>query len=729
MACSHPAGGGLGRRLAPLLICAALLLLAPAGAQAEIGSVFGGDVACAAQPDGARFCGSTAPRSTTRTFDGTPIDVNVAFPPGSDGPFPLVMLFHGYGGSKLGFSEMREWLDAGYATFSMTDRGFHESCGSAEARLADPAGCAQGYIRLMDTRYEVRDAQYLAGRLVDEGRVQPTGLGATGGSYGGGLSMALAALRDRTMMPDGSLAPWTSPGGIPMSLAAATPNIPWTDLAYSLTPNGSTLDYVADAPYRGRIGVEKQSLILGLYVLGCSANFCAPKGADPSADLTGWKALLDQGEPYDGNSSAQAIIDEITSHHSSYYIDASEPPAPLLISSGFTDDLFPVDEALRFYNRTTTRFSSSEAPISLFFGDFGHPRAQNKADVTGLLARLDRAWMDYYLKGQGSPPYLGVQAMTLTCPGSAPSGGPYAAKSWARLAPGEVRFSARGRRTIQPALPSDGSAFDPIGANACSTSSAANPQGAEYLLPKAPREGFTLMGSPTVIADLQETDANSQVAARLLDLAPDGTQTLVARGLWRPQVGPKPLRQVLQLHADGYRFEPGHVAKLELLSSDPYYGRPSNDQQPIRVSNLELRLPVLERPGTERGFVKAPAPKVVPKGYRLAAGVRGLGRAGARAAGRARGRGGRLHRAVRCPKAWRRCNRVRVSVKATAPRLRGVVAGGRLAGIRGGKTRRLSLRLRPRARRFMRSHSGFRARVATGSTERSGALVVGRRIG
>lgn len=63
------------------------------------------------QPDGVRFCGHTSPRSTTRTFDGVPIDVDVAFPPapavGPDGPYPLVMLFHGYGGSKLGLSAIQ----------------------------------------------------------------------------------------------------------------------------------------------------------------------------------------------------------------------------------------------------------------------------------------------------------------------------------------------------------------------------------------------------------------------------------------------------------------------------------------------------------------------------------------------------------------------------------------------------------------------------------------------
>ena len=37
---------------------------------------------------------------------------------------------------------MQRFLDRGYATFSMTDRGFRESCGSAASQAADPAGCA-----------------------------------------------------------------------------------------------------------------------------------------------------------------------------------------------------------------------------------------------------------------------------------------------------------------------------------------------------------------------------------------------------------------------------------------------------------------------------------------------------------------------------------------------------------------------------------------------------------
>jgi len=126
------------------------------------------------------------------------------------------------------------------------------------------------------------------------------------------------------------------------------------------------------------------------------------------------------------------------------------------------------------------------------------------------------------------------------------------------------------------------------------------------------------MGSPTVVADVNSVGPNSQLAARLLDVAPDGTETLVARALYRPDVnsGPTPTRQVFQLHADGWKFAPGHLAKLELLPYDAPYGRPSNGQLPITVSNLQLRLPVLEKPN--HGAISSPAPKVVPSGYTLA---------------------------------------------------------------------------------------------------------------
>ncbi len=625
-----------------LLATVLTLALAPV-AHATIASVLGGAAPCTVQGDGERHCAGIF-----TSFDGAPIDVNVGFPPvpasGPDGDFPIVGIFHGWGGSKIDLSDgsAQEWLDAGYAVFSMSDRGWGNSCGALDPKRLIPGVCDEGYNHLMDTRFEVRDAQEAFEALADqaadgatggEGLIDPQKIASMGGSYGGGLSMALGALKNRQMQPDGSLVPWVSAGGKAMQIAAAQPDIPWTDLAYALTPNGHTLDYVADAPYlaRGRVGVMKQSFVAGLFATGLAISNYAPPGTDPDADLVTWFAAINAGEPYDTNPLSQDIVDETTTHHSSYYIDDATAPAPLLISNGWTDDLFPPDEALRFYNRT--RATHPGTPIALIFSDHGHQRGQNKVPDAAFRGKQRRAWIDFYVRGIGAQPFLGVQTLTQTCGG--PSGGlggdfddadtdlPFSAPTWAALAPGEIRHESAAAQTIAPAVPTDvtvGQAFDPItGSGACATASAADQTGAAtYRLDPAPAGGFTLMGSPTIVADIASPGSTSQIAARLLDVDPaTNMETLVARGLYRPEIGAAATRQVFQLHPNGWKFAAGHVAKLELLPADQPYGRNSNGQLTITVSNLELRLPVIDQPGC--GLVKDPAPKVVPAGYTLSA--------------------------------------------------------------------------------------------------------------
>jgi predicted acyl esterase len=715
-----------------------VLLALPGGASAAIPGVLDGEVECEVRGDGVRFCGSTSPRSTATAWDEVPIDVNVAFPPepgsGPDGNYPLVMLFHGYGGSKIGIGQMQHWLDKGYATFSMTDRGFRESCGSPAAKAAGGSTCDDAYVRLIDNRYEVRDAQEFAGTLADEDLIDPQRIGATGGSYGGGMSIALAALRDRKVLPNGQLVPWTSPDGKPMRIAAATPTITWSDLAYSLVPNGSTLDYVTDSPYRGRFGVMKQSLVNGLYTSGQLApGFYAPEGSDPSADLTGWRSRLLAGEPYDGQPDAEAILGEITSNHSAYYIDASQPPAPMLLANGWTDDLFPVDEMVRYYNRTKTQYPN--AALALFASEIaGHPRSQAKSDVLTRLSQRHDGWFDHYVKGTGPKPPSDVETYRQTCPSDASSGERHTARSWAGITKAELRLGSTEQRTIAPNGGSDAvaAAFNPVsGGGACvQTPGADQPGTASYRFPPTPAGGVTLMGSPTVIADFTMRGTNSQVAARLLDVAPDGQQRLVARGLWRPESG----RQVFQMHPNGWRFGPGHVVKVELLPADAdsgflgAYGRRSNGQQPVDVANVEIRIPVVERPGSSNGFVKAAAERFLPEGYELARDFARLPDPQARlGSGPLRLKRNRLRLNVSCPAMFDACTDGRISVRANGKRRKFGFGSARFA-LGGGESRQLGIKVSKRARKHFRKHRGIKAIAELSINETAEPRTLDRRV-
>lgn len=693
------------------------------------------DVPCALATDGSYRCGSTAPRSTTETWDGTPIDVNVAFPDQDrfgDGPYPLVMIFHGYGEAKVPFTMMKRYNDEGYATFSMTDRGFYESCGSAESVAADPSGCDGKYVRLMDARYEVRDAQYLAGRLVDEGLVLPTKIAATGNSYGGGMSMALAVLRDRTMLVDGSLVPWLSPGGVRMALAAAAPFAPWTDLAYSLMPNGRLLDYLRDNPYDpDHPGVMKQSITAGLYLSGSFAGRYAPVGLLPEADLAGWLNLLNRGEPYRDSPTVRGMLSEIMAFHSPYYLDHSQAPAPTVIGAGFTDDIFPVDEALRFYNRTRARHP--EAPLTLMLADFGHQRAQNKPPEQVAWSDLQLRWINWHLLHRAPRPNNEVVVWTEACPADTPSAGPYTEKDWASLTGGEIVVT--GGRSAQVIEPDGGTtavaeAFAVLGPGACAAPDGAREPGtANYESAPAPPSGFTMIGSPTVAADLVGSGRDSVIAARLVDVGPDGTKRLVARQLYRAD---RDGYQVFQLHPGAWTFKSGHVARLELLPKDASgtaaagalanYGRPSNRQQPITVRDLVLRIPVTEPAGSLGGLVKRVAPKIMPAGrgpVALAPGYRGSMTirewADSRASrltvtGPVTVRGVTLRVRAACPASVVACSRSAIIVRARHRGRRPVLARTRGVNLAPGRSKRLRLRLHDPARRILRTRAVVRIR-------------------
>lgn len=600
------------------LVLAAVGTLGAVPALAAAPKPFGHD--CTLE-HGVRFCPTTTDAARVRSFDGTPIDVDVTLPPRGNGPFPTIIMLQGYGGNKTSYeatspqgdgSITYDWNNVyfaqhGYAVLNPTTRGFGNSCGGGPQKAATYAPgtpCANGYIRLDDTRYEVRDYQTLLGKLVDEGISRPNQIGTTGISYGGGGSSDLAYLRDRIRLPDGSYAPWRSPHGTRLSIGAAWARWQFSDLVDALLPNGRYLDSQVPSTTQSLspVGVPIQSYISGLYALGeASGYYCGGgPGSTPcrnrDANLTLDLAEVMKGLPL--GPDGEGAIAGIRAHDDAAGISlAGGRAAPLLLQNGWTDDLFPPEQGIRIYNQL--RALHPGAPVSLQFGDLGHSRGSNKPRVNRAFNAQGDAFLDHYLKGSSGGPAPGeVTAYTQTCPQSTPDGGPFTASSYPRLAAGHVTIPGRAGQTFtgDGGNPQTAAAFDPIAGttDACKTVAAQHETNvARYELPT--KSGFTLLGLPTIKAHIGYSGSFPQIDARLWDVDNQaGTQRLITRGDYRvsdqaPVSGQRDI--TFQLHGNGYHFAPGHTVKLELLGRDAPYYRMSNGEFSITVSNLSASLP------------------------------------------------------------------------------------------------------------------------------------------
>ncbi len=146
-------------------------------------------------------------------FAGEPVKAWLTVPHGASAPLPAVVEFNGYGGGRGLPSERLAWAAAGYAHLLMDTRG-QGSMWGAGGNTPDPHGTGPSSSGFMTRGIENPEDYYYrrvftdAVRAVDAVRslemVDAARIAVTGGSQGGGIALAAAALSDDlvAVMPD-----------------------------------------------------------------------------------------------------------------------------------------------------------------------------------------------------------------------------------------------------------------------------------------------------------------------------------------------------------------------------------------------------------------------------------------------------------------------------------------------------------------------------------------------
>ncbi len=152
--------------------------------------------------------GVRAERLTYSGFGGQRISGLYLRPAAADGPLPVVLCYHGYGGGAELLHAYLPWLLLGCAVVAVDARG---QAGATGEEAGYTGGAVGGWMTngiLDPAGYYFRRVYADCIRAVDfacgRSELDPTRLVATGGSQGGGLTIAVAGLDARIAyaMPD-----------------------------------------------------------------------------------------------------------------------------------------------------------------------------------------------------------------------------------------------------------------------------------------------------------------------------------------------------------------------------------------------------------------------------------------------------------------------------------------------------------------------------------------------
>jgi len=517
--------------------------------------------------------------------DGTLLDVTLQIPRKAPNPVPLVVVVHGYGGSKSSSGDVvRPLLDEGYAVLRYSTRGF---------------GSSWGQVNLVDVHAEVADLRSMVAQVVDQNsfHLDPGAVAVTGASYGGGHSW-LAALAPT----------FTSPRGNIVHIRTVVPIAAWSDLLYSLLPNGRERESV-DGP-----GGVKLSYVNGLYLSGVRRSAQRPYPNYPEY-FVGWHAWLNANEPNEADPVFTSIVDGLAGYRSvwwqqQFWSDVAASHIPVFVVQGFTDDLFPLPEAKRML--LALQALDPAYPVAAYFGDIGHPRASNKPGEVEYVLGLIKAWLAYYLKGAGAAPPNVVYA-ALTRPRDEPfnAANVITVPTLGTLATGSVskQFDAPAVLVNPLTDPMGGFFWDPlVMEGARELRPLPVPPGsplvpgslATYDVPVAELSGggaLVVAGQPTVALHASTTASRVQLDVRLFDVDGAGAKLLVTRGTYTLESATVGLPigdvdVVIPTYGNLWRAEAGHTLRLELTNVDSPYITPSRVPSATTVTGVRLDVPV-----------------------------------------------------------------------------------------------------------------------------------------
>jgi dienelactone hydrolase len=367
------------------------------------------------------------------------LDVDVTLPGTAPpaGGYPMIVMMHGCCGGNKGSWEANTidqagerwhysnaWFASrGYVVVTYTARGF-VSAASTVPGQPNRAG-STGETQLDSRSFEINDYQALACNILDASedqsfddvspltdtagvdvKINPDKVVTTGGSYGGGFSWLSLTDPEWTCNAD------TGADTTPMSLAATAPRYGWTDLAYTLVPNGThsvqggpsgDLPAFDGCDSGGRdideavcsspapTGVPKTSIVTGLYLSGTLVN---NSHTSFSPEITDAFTCLQGTYPLEANPACSTTLSttlpRFLRERSAYYQNdwftamPSDPDlqVPIFNAGTLTDPLFPMYENRRMANRILD--VKPDYPIKQYYGDYLH-FVQNKAKEWGDL--------------------------------------------------------------------------------------------------------------------------------------------------------------------------------------------------------------------------------------------------------------------------------------------------------------------------------------------------------